>query len=245
MVRNEMAPYLRQRFGVRDFGCSLCLRFVGVGQSQIDQTIKEHVAIAPDVTVTSLFEGSRVDFTFSLPGDTPADQARLKRLEANIREHLNEYFYADDGSSLEEVVVRKLLAHGGPLALAEIGSGGHLAAALNGVVGTDRLLIGAYAAPTEAAMARLLEIPPDALSLPGVAKAKAVASAAAKRLPSKWTIATGPIESDGQGAKHIWVAWQSPEGHWDSQRVVLRDSGDSLRSGLVTQVLDRLRRQLR
>ena len=51
-------------------GAALTLRFVGLGQSQIDQTLKDHVPLPKDVMTSSQFEGSRVDFTFSLPNDT-------------------------------------------------------------------------------------------------------------------------------------------------------------------------------
>jgi len=56
MVRDELVPYLARRFGTRLPGCSLLLRFVGVGQSLIDHTMKEHVPLPPDVTVFSHFE---------------------------------------------------------------------------------------------------------------------------------------------------------------------------------------------
>ena len=142
MVKDELIPFMRRRFGVRPLGASLTLRFVGAGQSLIDQTIKDHLSIAPDVTITSLFEGGRVDFTFTLPGNSPADQSRLKRLETDLRQHLEEYVYADDGSSLEDVVAGQLIARGGSLALVEIGSGGQLAASLTRAKGIDRLLAG-------------------------------------------------------------------------------------------------------
>ncbi len=245
MVKSELTPFLQRRFGVRAFGSALTLRFVGAGQSLIDQTIKDHVSVAPDVTITSLFEGSRVDFTFSLPGDTPEDRARLKRLEESIREHLGEYIYADDGASLEEVVVKKLQARGGSLVLVEVGSGGHLAAALSGVDGVGRLLAGAYAAPTAEAMARLLQLPDEQLQKPGAEKTKALASAAAKLTQSQWTIAIGPIESEAGGARHVWLAVKSPDDHWETQRLALRDSGEISRASLTTQILDHVRRQLK
>jgi len=45
MVRDELVPYLNRRFGTRLPGCSLMLRFVGIGQSGIDQTLEEHVPV--------------------------------------------------------------------------------------------------------------------------------------------------------------------------------------------------------
>jgi nicotinamide-nucleotide amidase len=247
MVKNELVPYLRQRFGVCDFGCALTLRFVGAGQSLIDQTIKDHVSLAPDVRITSLFEGSRVDFTFALPGNTPGDQAQLKRLAEDIREHLGEYVYADNGSSLEEVVVKKLQARGGLLVLAEVGSGGHLAAALSNVGGIARLLAGAYAAPTEDAMARLLQIPAEQWSgwKSGADKMKGMALAAAKLTGSKWMIAVGPVESDAAGARSVGITFNASADQWVTQRLAIRDSGEITRSNLITQILDRLRRLLK
>ncbi|MGB2863596.1 MAG: hypothetical protein WBC05_09760, partial [Sedimentisphaerales bacterium] len=50
MVRNELVPYLSKRFGTRLPGYSLTLRFVGLGQSQIDQSLGDNVPLAPDIT---------------------------------------------------------------------------------------------------------------------------------------------------------------------------------------------------
>jgi len=130
MVRDELVPYLSRRFGTRLPGCSLMLRFVGLGQSQIDQTLKDRVPLSPDVTVSSQFQGSRVDFTFSLPDDTPGDRARLQDLKQKITEYLGDYIYADSDTSLEEHVVKLLEARKATLALAEVGSAGSLTAAL-------------------------------------------------------------------------------------------------------------------
>jgi len=245
MVRNELVPFLRRRFGVRNFGRSLTLRFVGVGQSQIDQTIKDHVTIAPDVTVTSLFEGSRVDFTFSVPGNTPTDRARLQQLGENIREHLGDYCYADDGSTLEDVVVRKLLARGGPLALVEVGSGGHLAAALSGVAGIDRLLAGAFTAPTETAMTKLIPLPGEHAGATGVEKVKAWATGAARSAQSPWAIAVGPIESEPGDARAVWLVVRFPEGRWETKRFPLQGGGELAQANLTTQILDHLHRWLK
>jgi len=236
MVVNELVPYLRRRFGVRPLGASLTLRFVGVGQSQITQTIKDHIAVPAEVSITSLFEGGRVDFTFSLPSSTPAAEVTLARLKEQIRGRLGEYLYADDGSSLEDTVIRKLQAAGGTLALAEVCTGGQLAARLNSVAGAPKVLAGAYAAPTEEILARLLKAQSDP-------SAKELALAAAQRTQSAWALAVGqPQEADG--AKWAWAALKSPKGEIATQRLAVRGSDDEARAQLVTQLLDFLRRQL-
>lgn len=245
MVKNELVPALQRRFGIRSFGASLTLRFVGAGQSLIAQTIKDHIVVAPDVTVTSLFDGSRVDFTFTLPGHAPEDQARLQKLEGAIREHLNEYLYADDGSSLEQVVVNKLRARGGSLALVEVGSAGNLAAALGQVEAIGEFLAGAFVAPTEAALARLLGPPGFQSAQSGSDNIRALASAAARQTQSQWAIGVGAVETTASGEKAVWLAIKFPDDRLETQRVTIRGSPEVQRANLTTQILDQLRRRLK
>jgi len=161
MVRDELVPYLSRRFGTRLPGRSLTLRFVGLGQSQIDQTLKDHVPLSPDVIVYSQFQGGRVDFTFSLPDDTPGDRTQLQELKQKIMEHLGDYIYADSDTSLEEHILKLLEASKATLTLAEVGSGGSLTAALSGADGAHKVLAGAYIAPTVEKLRHLLSVPDD------------------------------------------------------------------------------------
>lgn len=247
MVTNELTPYLTRRFGVRSPGSSLTLRFVGVGQSQVDQTLREHVPIRRDVLESSLFEGGRVDFTFALPGDTAGDRARLKQIEDSLREHLGEFLYADDGSTLEDTVVKRLVDRGASLALVEVGSGGRLAASLAGVKGIERLLAAGFVAPTEERVKTTLGIPDarwNTWKTPQD-RAKGMASAAAKTTGCRWSLALGGLERSEAGVMGVWLAFGLPDDKWETQFVPMRGSGETAHAQLTTQVLDRLRRWLK
>ena len=144
MVRDALVPYLAQRFGTRPVGAALTLRFIGLGQSQIDQTMKTHIPLSANVMQSSQFAGGRVDFTFSLPGDEPADRAQLAQLRDAFFEHLGDFIYADNGSmTLEDCVAGLLAAGGHNLALAEVGSGGNLAVGFEGTKQRHDVLAGA------------------------------------------------------------------------------------------------------
>lgn len=247
MVRDELVPYLSRQFGTREPGCSLRLRFVGLGQSQIDQTLGEHVALAPDITVSSQFQGGRVDFTFSLPEDTPRNRTRLQELKQKIMKHLGEYVYADDETSLEEHVVKLLEASGATLALAEAGSGGNLTAALSGADCAHRVLAGAYVAPTEEKLRRLLRVR-DEHWADGTSRSQRVerlALAAADATASQWSIAVGEAWRDESGAGYVMVAFKLPSGRLESRQIRLRGDDELARLRLSTQLQDQLRRRLR
>jgi nicotinamide-nucleotide amidase len=244
MVREELVPYLGRRFGVHASGCSLTLRFVGLGQSQIDQTLKDHVPLPADVITSSQFDGARVDFTFSLPHDTPEDRARLQKLKEEITEYLGDAIYADDeNTSLEERVVKLLENRKMTLSLAEAGSGGALAAATNGVEGANRVLAGAYVAPTQERLRDLLNGragPSD-----GGASPRQLARMAADATRSSWAVVVGEVRQGQGDAPFVEVAWRLPNGQVESRPVRLQGSGEPARARLVTELLDQLRRRLR
>jgi nicotinamide-nucleotide amidase len=240
MVNNELVPYLSRRFGTRLPGYSLTLRFVGLGQSQIDQTLEDNVPLAPDITVSSQFDGSRVDFTFSLPEDTPQGRARLLELKQKIMKHLGENIYADDETSLEEHVLKLLKARGETLALAEVDSAGSLAATLSRADEAEQILAGAYVAPTTKKLCHLLGIENDSRT-GSTSRIKQLAAAVADATTSQWAIAVG--QANGSG--HVEVAFKLPNGNMESRKFRLRGTGELARSRLSTQLLDQLRRRLK
>jgi len=247
MVQSELVPYLSRRLGTRRPGCRLTLRFVGLGQSQIDQTLKEHVLLPPDVMLSSQFEGGRVDFTFSLPGDTPQDHARLEELKKNILKYLGDSVYGEGETSLEQHVVKLLDARGATLALVEAGSGGSLAAGLSAADGAQRVLAGAYVAPSDDALRRLLRVPDDkwTASTPGTQRAKLLATTAADLTGSQWVIAVGEPRPDENGARHVEVVFRLPDGRLETEKTRFGGGSPSARWSLTTYLLDQLRRRLR
>jgi len=247
MVRDELVPYLSRRFGTRLPGCSLMLRFVGLGQSQIDQTLKNHVPLAPDITVSSRFEGGRVDFTFSLPDDTPRGRARLQELKREITKHLGEYVYADDETSLEQRVVELLQARSATLALAEVGSGGALAAALSSTAGADKIMAGAYVAPTEEKLRRLLGVRDEQWvdSASPNERTEQLAKVVADATGASCAVAVGQMWRDKSGASYVNVVFKLSDDRLESRHVRLHGTGELARSRLSTQLLDQLRRRLK
>ncbi len=232
MVRDELVPYLSRRFGTRLPGSSLTLRFVGLGQSQIDQTMKEHAPLPADVLVSSQFEGGRVDFTFSFPDENAANRARLEELKQKTILCLGDYIYAEDETTtLEQHVVTLLERRHATLAIAEAGSGGSLAAALDGVENGERVLLGAYVARTCAELRNLLRIADEQWSVPAspMEKTKLLAGELTAATSSRWAIVVGDVQRDERGAGYVEVVFRDPDGRLEDQRFGFR-SGDAGRA---------------
>lgn len=246
MVRDALIPYLNRRYGTHVPGCVLMLRFVGVGQSQIDHTFKEHVPLAKDLTVTTQFEMGRVDFEFALADDTPQNRARLTELKRQIREQLGEYIYAEDATTLEQHVLQRSAARGVTLAVAEAGSGGSLASALHGAAEAAPVLTGAYVAPTTEQLRRLLHVPDDqwAAKAERVPRLELLAAAAVAAAKSTGAVVVGDAVADDKGNRSVEVVFQLPGRPVEKARLGLRGRGELSRANVTTQLLDALRRKL-
>jgi nicotinamide-nucleotide amidase len=242
MVRDELVPYLMGRFGVRLPGCSTKLRFVGVGQSQIEQTIEEHVTMPEDMIQQTQFQSGRVDYTFFLPSDTSRDRQCLERLKQEILQHLGKSVYADNETSLEQHVVNLLKRHRATLTVAEMGSQGYVATALRHADPQGEVLERAYLA---ASAEKLQAVLPN--DVPGAgAQSNSADDAlldALRRQCDSWVLVVGEPSGDRQ-TQELEVTLSQPDGERYRSRHRLRGEDESSYLRLVTSILDGLRQHL-
>lgn len=248
MVRDELVPELARRFGTHTLGSSLTIRFIGIGQSQIDQTMKEQMQLPEDVLETSQFEGGRVDFTFALPHDGPAERARLETLRQAFHQHLGDFIYADDAeTTLEDCVVAQLYARQQTIAVGEVGSGGLLAAALAHTVAAPQVLQGALVATSEDQLRQLLGVADDEWRDRGPSgRLELLATAAAERTRSAWSLVVGAPQSASQtGPARIAVCIRRPDGSLLVSDQRWPGVSSRAQSAMISELLDKLRRALR
>lgn len=244
MVRGELLPYLSQRYGLRTPGASMTLRFVGLGQSQIAQVLTDHIRLDNQTTVTSQFQDSRVDFTFTRTGHTQADRAVLDEIARQLRNHLGESIYGRGTESLEEIVIRRLQARNQFLTLGEVASGGSLAAALTQVAGADAVLVGTFGAPSLDRLQLLLGGAPPVPLNPGKPVIALVAEQMVLRSDRAWGVVVGEIRSAENPPASLQVAILKPQASVTVHAIPWGHTRGSARGRQVTRLLDLLRRQL-
>lgn len=245
MVQNELLPLLERRFGLRPPGCVRTLRFVGIGQSAIYQTLHERVPLEADVTLTSQFDGGRVDVTFSLAHDAPEEHARLDRLESQVRAVLGANLYAIDGVSLEDVVGRALKAKGAGLLIVDLATGGQLGSRLSGSSEGKQVVRAAIATDSEGALRQWVGAPADAAptGIDAGGRWGAIATAAAGHLTARplYVVVIGaPGRTSGDESK-LALAFGELGKPLTVEEVGAGSASEQPR--LITEILDRLRRR--
>ncbi|MBZ0256312.1 CinA family protein, partial [bacterium] len=195
MVKEQLLPFLAERFGIKTIGTSLKMRFINIGESQIDETMHKYLTLPKELMVSSLFEMGRVDLTLSLPGDSEQDRQTLKQLETELLAHIGDSMYSDKGATLEECVVALLKQNNVSLVTAEVGSGGAVSASLSRPDDAASVYSGGYVAPSDDVMALMVGV--DHLNKDShEALSKQIAGEIQKRAGSKWGLYISEIHHD-------------------------------------------------
>jgi len=244
MVDEQLVPYLSERFGTHVVGASLTIRFVGIGESQIDHTMHQQMDLPEELIIAFKFDQNRVDLTFSMPGNSEEDMVQLRALERELLHHIGEYAYTDEELSLEDVVLKKLDEKKLHLTTAEVGSGGAIASSLNSAGYSTSYFEGGYIAPSNHALADILEIPDEQRRKDPKEFAIQIAQMICKKDDTELCLLISEPFVEGD-ATVAWMVLASSTDLPKTFQVSLRGSGKSMRERIVTDVLNLLRKEMK
>ena len=218
------------------------LRVAGLGEGSVDDLLRD-LYRDPEVAVTTLGAADGVEVRLRSFNET-----RLEEVRVSIVERLGERLFAEDESSLAEVVGALLEARGQTLAVAESCTGGMLAAEATSVPGSSAWFRGGWVVYHNDLKLRWAAVAPEVLEAEG-AVSEPVARQLAERVrietSATWGIGITGIAGPGGGSEekpvglvHVALAGPRETLHWKP-----RWPGDRrrVRRRAVAFALDRLR----
>jgi nicotinamide-nucleotide amidase len=142
MLDEQVLPRLLARAGLQ--GVTRLKRFhsFGIGESRADEMLAGIEALAPGGGVKLGFQAHYPELETKLAvrgADRDELDRKLAPIETEIRRRLGNFIVAEDGQSLESVVLDALRARGGSLAVAETFTGGAIASRLLQIEGSEDL----------------------------------------------------------------------------------------------------------
>lgn len=254
MVENHLVPLLRKRYPGLPAESCVITRFVGTGESNIDQTLREHVTFDPRIRVSLLARLGRVDVTLYSPSSEPADLDLLACSQQRVLEVLREYVYATEEIELEEALGRMLVDRSETVATAESCTGGMIGAAFTSVPGSSRYYLGGFVAYSNEAKVTQLGVRSVTLQIHGAVSeqtAREMADGGARALGADWCVAVTGIAGPSGGTPEkpvgtVWIAVSSPKHSWSSaRRYQFPGERSAVRERTRVAALDELRRALR
>jgi nicotinamide-nucleotide amidase len=195
-------PWLRQAGLAQGVFASRMLRFWGVAESSLAESVADLLALE-NPTVAPYAGTGEVKLRITARADTPAAaQALLVPVEAELRQRTGSHCYGADGDSLASVVIDRLRQRGETLAVAESCTGGGLGAALAAVPGASDVFVGGVIAYANAVKQQLLGVSADLLARHGAVSepvAGAMAEGVQRLTAATWTIAVTGVAGPGGG----------------------------------------------
>lgn len=253
MFRQFVKPFLSGRYENQQVISSKTLRFFGIGESALTTLLDELIRNQTNPTIAPY--AGKYEVTLRLTANAATEAICMDLLDekkAEILAIVGEYHYGDgDGSSLAEVVGKKLLEGNISISAAESLTGGLFQAELVKVPGISEIFAGGIVSYQEDAKQKVLGVPEHILETYGMVSPEcAVAMAERARelfgtqLAISFTGVAGPDQMENKPAGTVWIALSQQNGPTAVQG--FRFSRDRLgnREQAVMQGFDMIRRNL-
>lgn len=202
MVDNEVSPYLRRKTGDTGTIRSLVLRVAGVGESAMEDRVKDlmedsNPSVAPYAKV------GEVHLRITAKADTAQQaEALIAERAALVRARLGDAVYGENDAPLEQAVVELLAARGWTVSTAESCTGGLVAQRITDVAGSSAVFIGGVVAYSNAVKTALVSVPEAMLARVGAVSpevGRALAEGAREKFGTDYGIGITGVAGPGGG----------------------------------------------
>ena len=253
MWRATAAPWLKEHGGSTGSFSSRVLRFAGVGESNLAETVGDLID-SQNPTVAPYASLGDVTLRVTARAESAAAaSALLDPMEQELRYRTGQQCYGVDDDSLASVVLALLRRADQRMAVAESCTGGALGAALTAVPGASDVFGGGVIAYSNQIKALLLGVPVAILDVHGAVSDPvviAMAEGVRDRFACDWGIAISGVAGPAGGTPEkpvglVHIAVAGPDGtQAASERFGDRRGRAAIQQLSVIRALDRLRLRL-
>jgi nicotinamide-nucleotide amidase len=246
MLRDHVLPLLARKFGLRSVIATRVLRTVGISESEVDARIADLFRAGVNPSIAVLAHLGQVDVKLTAKAQTrEAAHALIDQLEPEIRRHLGEHIFSDDGTSLPEALGTALRRRGWSLATAESCTGGLLGTMITSIPGSSDYYRGGAISYSNEAKLQLLGVPPDLIARHGAVSqevAAAMASAAREKLGSTISLSITGVAGPGGGTPDkpvglVFIGFADATGSVEVQRLQIPGDREAVRHRAALRAL--------
>ncbi|MFY9739467.1 MAG: competence/damage-inducible protein A, partial [Candidatus Cybelea sp.] len=203
MLREQVVPFLRERFGARETIVTRVIHTIGLGESEIDHRIADLFASCENPKIALLAHDFRADVKIMAKAST-ADEAdaMIAPLQTEIARRLEDGVFGYDADTPASAILSLMRSQRRRLATAESCTGGRIAAALTSVPGSSQSFVGGVIAYDNAVKISQLGVDADTLERNGAVSdevAREMARGARARFGADVALATTGIAGPDGG----------------------------------------------
>lgn len=244
---------IRKHFPLEDIYHKTIMTY-GLAESQLSKRIEPwesalpaniHLAYLPNPLT-----GVRLRLSI-YGGNKEQDDAQAQQQLEGLRSLIGEYIYAEEDTTLEEVVGKLLLKAGKTMSAAESCTGGMISHMMTSVAGCSAYYLGSVTSYANQVKEKVLGVPAEIIEKYGAVSSECVAKMAegARRITgSDYSVATSGIAGPGGGTEDkpvglVWIGVCTPAGT-ETFKVVFRNDRKRNIERFAASALDFLRKAI-
>jgi nicotinamide-nucleotide amidase len=246
MLRDHVVPMLSRKYGLRSVIATRVLRTVGISESEVDARIADLFRAGVNPSIAVLAHLGQVDVKLTAKAQTrEAAHALIDQLEPEVRRHLGEHIFSDDGASLPEALGAALRRRGWSIATAESCTGGLLGAMITSVAGSSDYYRGGAVSYSNEAKSQLLGVAVDTIERHGAVSeevAAAMAVGAQRALGSTIALSITGVAGPGGGTPEkpvglVFIGFAGIGGSVEVQRAQIPGDREAVRHRAALRAL--------
>ncbi|MFC4557193.1 competence/damage-inducible protein A [Virgibacillus kekensis] len=253
MMNDSVLPHLQNLTGEQHVIESTMLKFSGIGESTLEDTLSELIQTQSNPTIAPLAQEDGVAIRLTAKAAT-RDEARslLIGTKKQILDKAGDHYFGSDEETLEQLVVKLLKEKGKTIAAAESLTGGLFTERLISVPGASDVCRGGVVCYDISVKEDLLKVPGDILKENGTVSEECASSMAenisgvlGSDLGISFTGVAGPDQVEGHPAGTVYIAIYSGSDRITSEKFFFQGNRQLIRKRTVIKGLELLYKYLK
>lgn len=170
-MEHSVIPYLRQKLGIREVIISRVLKLMGIGESMVDEKLKDLIeaGINPTIGLLAHTQIGEIHVRLTAKAGDPAEaRAKMAPLETEIRKRLGDFIFGTDDETYEGVLGGLLRQEKISLAAVETGFGSSVIQTFKSMKGSQAFFFLGLTLLNTKAAGSILDLPENFFADPGV-----------------------------------------------------------------------------
>ncbi|AXI09145.1 competence/damage-inducible protein A [Oceanobacillus sp. 143] len=238
LVAIDVLPYLLQLIGDKAIIKSEVLRFIGIGESQLEHEIKDIIDGQSNPTIAPLATDNGVTIRLTARTDSLENAEKLiTASKQQILSRIGSFFYGSNEQTLEQQIIDNLRVSNQRLALAESLTGGLVTSKLVSISGASDVIKGGIVCYDTKVKEEILGVSKETIDLFGTVSEQCAIEMATNILQVldadigiSFTGVAGPKEAEGKPAGTVYIAVCTKDGHQQVEEFKFQGDRDTIRT---------------
>lgn len=246
MMEDTVLPYLRETFDLEDVILSKMIRFIGIGESQLEMEVKDLIDAQTNPTIAPLASDGEVALRITAKAKTAHKAQQLnKQIEDALYLRVGQYIYGYNQETIAEVVVQGLKDQELTLSAAESLTGGKFSDAMISVPGASHVFKGGVVSYSNNVKIEALGVKKETIMQHGAVSEQTALEMArqVKHLLNtdvsvSFTGVAGPDHLEGHAPGTVYICFYQSDEHYRLEKFEFVNHRELIRARAVKKALE-------